>query len=154
VAQRKMCAQCTFQVCREEAIAAGSPSSAPSFEACQQEIYNQKAKRTNDRIEGYAQAIKDVSELQNAERNAGIFHHNEGETKMQRWQNSIKRLFGEHLISCCAKGELFTMFTNFVARMATVRAIYETAEAIREEGASDDAQNLAFDDAEGVRGHL
>ncbi len=37
----KTCASCTFQVCREEALAAGCPESdAPSCEECQKAIIN------------------------------------------------------------------------------------------------------------------
>ncbi len=108
VVPRKTCASCTFQVCREEAIAAGCPEiDAPSLEGCQTAIINQSAKRTNDRMESHARAIRDASEVQKAERGAGIFHHNDGGTKKQRKHNNIKELFGEHLVAICEKRQPF-----------------------------------------------
>ncbi len=96
----------------------------------------------------FAKAIKEATAQQHAERAAGIFHFNEGNSKRQRRAQTINKLFGEHLISCCEKGDLFMTFTNAAARMAKVRALYEAAEALKAQGAPAETQGKAFDDAE------
>ena len=98
-------------------------------------------------MECFQKAKKATEDQQRKDKAAGIFFF-DGSTKRQRRADSIKKLFGEHLIDCCEKGGLFMAFTNAAKRMRETQRLYDAARELGEQGATADEQSEAFGKAE------
>jgi hypothetical protein len=98
-------------------------------------------------MSAHKKAYKTVDANGKADKKAGIFHFNEG-SKRERRREEYKELFGEHLISMCAAGNLFSTFTNFANKMETLRQMTESAALMEEGGATAEARSRAYDDIE------
>jgi hypothetical protein len=57
----------------------------------------------------------------------GVFHFDDG-SKKERRREDYKSLIGNHLISACAAGDLFSAFNNVAVTMETVRQMTENVE--------------------------
>ncbi len=57
----------------------------------------------------------------------GVFHFDDG-SKKERRREDYKSLIGNHLISACAAGDLFSAFNNVAVKMETLRQMTENVE--------------------------
>ena len=99
----KLCIDCTFRTCRDEAIGAGDPSIAPTRDEVAKEVNDIKFKRQGIRMAEFHKAVKVIDEQRKSDRENNILHHDLADTKKVRRAEAINALIGEHLISCCEK---------------------------------------------------
>ena len=124
----KTCVQCTFELLRFEHNDQGfPPGEHPTIEDCWTEICAVKQGRLKTRMSAHKKSLETVDANQKADKKAGSIHFDEC-SKRERRREEYKHLFGEHLISMCAAGNLFSTFTNFAPKMETLRQMTESAE--------------------------
>jgi hypothetical protein len=144
----RTCVYCTYELLKlEHALRGWPPGENPSLEQCWEEICTAKKTKSGNRTAAHKAAIKQIDANQRADKKNGIFYFDEG-SKRERRREDYKSLFGNHLISACAAGDLFSAFNNVAVKMEALRQMTENVEKMEEEGAPAEAGSKAYDDIE------
>jgi hypothetical protein len=124
----RTCVYCTFELRQEEhAVRGWIPGECPTIEACWEEICAAKKTKSGNRTAAHKAAIKQIDANQREDKKNGIFFFDEG-SKKERRREDYKSLIGNHLISACAAGDLFSAFNNVAVKMETLRQMTENVE--------------------------
>jgi hypothetical protein len=124
----RTCVYCTFELRQEEhAVRGCPPGESTTIEECWEEIRAAKKTKSGNRTAAHKAAIKQIDANQREEKKNGIFHFDEG-SKRERRREDYKSLFGNHLISACAAGDLFSAFNNVAVKMEALRQMAENVE--------------------------
>ena len=124
----RTCVFCTFELQQEEHATRGwPPGECPTMEECWEEICAAKKTKSGNRTAAHKAAIKQIDANQREDKKNGIFIFDEG-SKKERRREDYKSLFGNHLISACAAGDLFSAFNNVAVKMETLRQMTENVE--------------------------
>ncbi len=122
---------CTFELLKDEhALRGWPPGENPTLDHCWEEICTAKKTKSGNRTAAHKAAIKHIDANQRADKKNGIFYFDEG-SKRERRREDYKSLFGNHLISACAAGNLFSAFNNVAVKMETLRQMAENVKKWR-----------------------
>jgi hypothetical protein len=127
----RICVYCTHELQQEEhARRGGVAGECPTLEACWEEICARKKIKAGNRTAAHKAAIRQIDANQKNDKKNGIFFFDDG-SKKERRREDYKSLIGNHLISACAAGNLFSAFNNVAVTMETVRQMTENVEKWR-----------------------